>query len=473
MLVLKYLLMILGAGLFGSAAAVVIYDIYLSAQLRRLLGRGAPGEGGAETSSLTQSPFGPVRWGLARRLVVSAVVPLLLSLSIAVVPDGSAGVRISQIWGARPGTLYPGVHLITPLIDSVALYDTREQVYTTSATEVPKSANEVLVVQAREGLNVGLAVSVRYRLDPQRLSYIHANLPQPVGDEVVAPTVATIYRQIAPNYMTREIFATKREELRTTAANAITARLGSDGIIVREVLLRDLKLPEEYAKGLEGLLLKEQENEQLGTDTEIKQKEVRIAELEAEAQKAREVKQAEAQAQVRVLQAKAEADAMQYTLPLKQKQIEQSKLEAQARKEATLQNADAAAQAKVIDSKAEVERQKNLADAEANRIRVTAEAEANRIRVTAAADSERMKYEAAVLKQNPMLIQKIIAERLSDKLQIMMVPVDGKNFFANDVFRSAFSGVGAGNASSDDGSDDASQAALSAAKAQKRANRRP
>jgi regulator of protease activity HflC (stomatin/prohibitin superfamily) len=371
------------------------------------------------------------------------------------------------------------------------LYDTREQVYTTRATEplqvqvendgdgTPKSNNkiatphpyisnarsettsgEVLLVQAREGLNIGLAVSVRYRLDPQRLSYIHANLPQPVDEEVVAPTVATIYRQIAPNYITKEIFATKREELRTAAAAAITARLAGDGIIVREVLLRDLKLPNEYAKGLEGLLLKEQENEQLGTDTEIKQKQVRIAELEAEAQKAREVKQAEAQAQVRVLQAKGESDAMQYTLPLKQKQIEQTKLEAQARKEATLQNADAAAQAKIIDSRAEVERQHNLA-----------EAEANRIRVTAAADSERMKFEAAVLKSNPMLIQKIIAERLSDKLQIMMVPVDGKNFFANDVFRSAFSGVGAAG-ESEDGSDDGA-GALSASKAKKGTTRRP
>jgi regulator of protease activity HflC (stomatin/prohibitin superfamily) len=464
MLMLKYLLMIVGAGLFGSAGTLVIYDIYLSAQLRRLLRRGAVDEPGSvgEVSGLAASrPFGPVRWGLARRLAIAAVVPVLLALSIVVVPDGSAGVRISQIWGARPGTLYPGVHIVVPLIDSVVLYDTREQVYTTLATEVPKSGSEVLTVQAREGLNIGLAVSVRYRLDPQRLSYIHANLPQPVGDEVVAPTVATIYRQLAPNYITREIFATKREELRTSASNAITARLGSDGIIVREVLLRDLKLPEEYAKGLEGLLLKEQENERLGTDTEIKQKQVRIAELEAEAQKARDVKQAEAQAQVRVLQAKAEADAMQYTLPLKQKQIEQSKLEAQARKEATLQNADAAAQAKVIDSKAELERQRNLADAEANRIRVTA-----------AADSERMKFEAAVLKSNPMLIQKIIAERLSDKLQIMMVPVDGKNFFANDVFRSAFSGVGSGSAASDDGSDDPAATAI-AAKAQKRSTRRP
>jgi regulator of protease activity HflC (stomatin/prohibitin superfamily) len=410
---------------------------------------------------LSPQPSRPVRWRLARRLVIVAVVPLLLALSFVVIPDGAAGVRISQIWGARPGTLYPGVHIVAPLIDSVVLYDTREQVYTTSATEAPKSPNEVLTVQAREGLNVGLAVSVRYRLDPQRLAYIHANLPQPVGGEVVAPTVATIYRQLAPNYVTREIFATKREELRTSAATAITARLGSDGILVREVLLRDLRLPEEYAKGLEGLLLKEQENERLGTDTEIKQKQVRIAELEAEAQKARDVKQAESQAQVRVLQAKAESDAMQYTLPLKQKQIEQTKLEAQARKEATLQNADAAAQAKVIDSKAEVERQRNLS-----------EAEANRIRVTAAADSERMKFEAAVLKQNPLLIQKIIAERLSDKLQIMMVPVDGKNFFANDVLRSAFSGVGSGSAAAEEGSDDPAAAAV-AAKAQKHSTRRP
>jgi regulator of protease activity HflC (stomatin/prohibitin superfamily) len=472
MLVLKYLLMLAGAGLFTSAAAIVLYDIYLASQLRRLLGRSVPGAGASEASTtpstpdlrLTDHPLRPVRWGLAQRLAICGVVPLLLSLSIVVVADGHAGVRISQIWGARPGTLYPGVHIITPLIDSIALYDTREQVFTTAAVESPKNTGEVLTVQAREGLNIGLAVSVRYRLDPSRLTYIHANLPQPVGAEVVAPTVATIYRQIAPNYITREIFATKREELRVTAANAITTRLGSDGIIVREVLLRDLKLPEEYAQGLEGLLLKEQQNEQLGTEQEIKQKEVRIAELEAEAQKARQVKQAEAQSQVRVLQAKAEADAMQYTLPLKQKQIEQTKLEAQARKEATLQNAEAAAQAKVIDSKAEVERQRNLADAEANRIRVTA-----------AADAERMKFEAAVLKQNPMLIQKIIAERLSDKLQIMMVPVDGKNFFANDVFRSAFSGVGGGSTSPDDGAgpDHPTPASLSAAKAQARANRRP
>jgi uncharacterized membrane protein YqiK len=155
----------------------------------------------------------------------------------------------------------------------------------------------------------------------------------------------------------------------------------------------------------------------------MKAKQVKIAELEAEAAKVQQVKQAEGAAQVHVLQAKSDADAMQYTLPLKQKQIEQTKLEAEARKESTVKNAEAQAQAKVIDSKAEMERRNLLADAEAGRIRKIA-----------SADTERMQSEAVLLKQNPLLINKIIAERLSDKLQIMMVPSDARIFF-NDVMK--------------------------------------
>jgi hypothetical protein len=40
---------------------------------------------------------------------------LLLAISIVVISDSSAGVRISQIWGIRPGTVHPGVHVVTPL----------------------------------------------------------------------------------------------------------------------------------------------------------------------------------------------------------------------------------------------------------------------------------------------------------------------------------------------------------------------
>jgi regulator of protease activity HflC (stomatin/prohibitin superfamily) len=311
--------------------------------------------------------------------------------------------------------LYPGFHVVLPLIESVALYDARDRLFTTSDGEDSKTKSDVLKVQTKEGLPVGLAVAVRYRLDARRLDYIHANLPQPVEQELVPPVVASTFRDIVPNYLVRDVFATRREEVRQRASETIARKLGGDGIVVKEVMLRNVLLPPEYAKGLEGLLLKEQENERLALEMDIKQKLVRTAELEAEAEKARRVKQAEAEAQVVVLQAKAQADAMQHTLPLKEKQIQQTRLEAEAR-----------AQAKVIDSKAEVERRRLMSDAESNHIRVIA-----------AADAERMKSEAQALGQNPLLIQKIIAERLSDKVQIMMVPNDGKFFFANDVLRGA------------------------------------
>jgi regulator of protease activity HflC (stomatin/prohibitin superfamily) len=87
----------------------------------------------------------------------------------------------------------------------------------------------------------------------------------------VVPTVASVFREIAPAYLVREMFSTKREEIRQMASARIATKLGGDGIIVKEVVLRDIQLPQEYAKGLEGLLLKSQENERLtgGPGSEI------------------------------------------------------------------------------------------------------------------------------------------------------------------------------------------------------------
>jgi regulator of protease activity HflC (stomatin/prohibitin superfamily) len=422
MLALRYLLISGGLGMILAAVSILAFDLYRETMYRRALATPDAGALPAQTEW---------HWRTSVALLLLAWGPILVALSIVVVPSGMGGVRVSQTSGTVPGTLYPGVHFVTPLVEDVALFDTRDQVFTTGVEEDGKNAaanvsakSQLLDVQAKEGLTLGLAITVRYRLDPQKLDYIQNNLPHPVEKEIVPPIVASAWRELVPNYTVRDVFSAKREEVRARAATMITQKLAADGIVVKEVMLRDIHLPEEYAKGLENLLLKEQENDQMSVETELKQKQVKIAELEAEATKVQQIKQAEGEAQVHVLQAKGESDAMQYTLPLKEKQIQQSKLEAEARKEATIQNAEAAAQAKVIDSKAETERRKLLA-----------EAEADRIRVTAAADAERMQSEAAILKQNPLLINKIVAERLSDKLQIMMVPADGK-FFMNDVLKS-------------------------------------
>jgi len=396
-LTLKYLFEIAGIALLAAAAAILLQDLYRLYRQSTLILNNQP----------RPEPVRP-RWRASGRIAAVALGVLLTGLSIQVVPAGMAGVRISQISGTLPGTLYPGLHLVVPLVQRIELYDVRDQIFLTTAEE--KSA-QPLRVQTREGLSVGLAVAVRYRIDPKRLSFVNANLPQPVDKELVPPVVSTAFREVAANYLVRDLFASRREEIRREAAGAITSKLAPDAILVKEVMLRDIDLPAEYAKGLEGVLLKEQENDRLSVEVEVKQKQVRTAELEAEADKARQVKAAEAEAQVTVLQAKAQSDAMQYTLPLKQKQIEQTRLEAEAR-----------AQAKVIDGKAELERRKLMNQADVDRVQVMSKA-----------DTDDLRLQAGVLKESPILLQKIIADKLSDKVQIMMVPSDGKFFFANDV----------------------------------------
>src|SRR5260370_6946293 len=115
MLVLKYLLVILGIGLFGSSGALVVYDIYLSSQLRRLLGRrryeaapdavgelaGAPVRAAAPEDANAEfaRPLRPVRWGLAQRLAAAGVPPLLVAYRLAAVPHGFPGVLLTQTLG--------------------------------------------------------------------------------------------------------------------------------------------------------------------------------------------------------------------------------------------------------------------------------------------------------------------------------------------------------------------------------------
>ena len=127
MLTLKYLLESLGFALLAAGAAMVVLDFWKRRQ---------------------------PRWREGGRLAAMAVIPLLVGISIVVVPSGMAGVRISQMSGTLPGTLYPGLHLVFPLVQSVALYDTRDQIFQTVLSD---KASESLKVQTKEGLSVGLA----------------------------------------------------------------------------------------------------------------------------------------------------------------------------------------------------------------------------------------------------------------------------------------------------------------------------
>jgi hypothetical protein len=111
MFALKWLLMVAGVALFGTAAGVVGYDVYLAMKFQKLMGSGEPGAAGEAGTRRPlfgqarlpdgQAPSGArtPRWGLATKLFAWAWAPILVALSMVVVPEGSGGVRISQISG--------------------------------------------------------------------------------------------------------------------------------------------------------------------------------------------------------------------------------------------------------------------------------------------------------------------------------------------------------------------------------------
>jgi len=62
------------------------------------------------------------------------------------------------------GTLYPGTHFVTPLLETVQTFDLRDHLFTAGVVDGgPRTSAQKggLNVQSREGLNIGLAVTVR------------------------------------------------------------------------------------------------------------------------------------------------------------------------------------------------------------------------------------------------------------------------------------------------------------------------
>src|SRR5207253_9786129 len=129
---------------------------------RRARAMAASAEDASSLPELPQ-PAPAIHWQGAKSLATLGVAPLLAGLSIAMVPSGSAGVRVNQFVGTRPATLYPGVHFLFPLIENMETYSVRDEVFATTLVEDAKKnkTEGTLRVQTREGLTVGMAVAVR------------------------------------------------------------------------------------------------------------------------------------------------------------------------------------------------------------------------------------------------------------------------------------------------------------------------
>jgi regulator of protease activity HflC (stomatin/prohibitin superfamily) len=334
------------------------------------------------------------------------------------VDRGEIGVRTNQLTGGvtlwREGSVF-----VLPGLFDMRVYSLRDQVW---RPEQVRRADGQAPLQSIEGLSVGVDLAVRYALDPARVAANSRSLPDNIGGEIVEPAVQGVIYKVFARYTVREIFSVKRVEIQQAIESELRTRLASDGVLLKSVQMGKVDLPGDYRRGMERLLAEELETQKMQYTLELKEKRVKETELEASADKARREVQAEAAAREQVIAAKAQEEAMKHVLPFKQRQIEQRSLEAEAEKQARVKAAEANSQARQIEANGEAEARRKLADAEAWRLERVGKVNA-----------EQMAREGAVITQHPLLVQKTLADKLSDKVQVIIAPPPRDGGFIGDA----------------------------------------
>ena len=340
-------------------------------------------------------------------VAVAAVWGLWKHSPLTSVPNGEIGVRANRLTGDAT-VLRAGTVFVWPGLQDLRVYDLREQVYRPTESA---SASGTAPFQSVEGLSLGVDVTAHYALDPARIGAIARDLPADVGAQVVAPAVQGVIYRVFTRYTVREIFSSRRAEIQQAIESELRPKLAANGIVLRELQIGKVDLPPDYKRGMEALLAEELESEKMRFTLELKEKQVKQAGLEAEASKVKREKDAEAAGLEQIIAAKSQEEAMAHVLPFKEKQIKQRQLEAEADKISRIKTAEGAADARRIEASGEADSRNKLADAEVYRLEKVGKS-----------TSEQMAREGALITRHPLLIQKTMADKLSDKIQVIIAP---------------------------------------------------
>lgn len=317
------------------------------------------------------------------------------------------GLRQNRLTG-HSSAVHEGLTWVLPGVHTLRRYPLADQVY---HPEAGRKASGEAPYQSVEGLSLGVDLSVRYALDPAKIAAQADRLPPDIDADLVQPLVQGVVYKVFTRYTVREIFSTKRQEIQQSLEAELKPKLAADGIVLRNVWIGQIDLPADYRAGMEKLLAEELASEKMRFTLELKDKQVKQTALEAEAEKVRREKAAEAAGNEQIIAARAQAEAMKHVLPFKQKQIEQRQLEAEAEKGARIRTAEGSAQARRIEAAGEADSRHTLAEAEAYRLELVGKA-----------NSAQMEREGALISKNPLLIQKTMADKLSDKISVIIAP---------------------------------------------------
>lgn len=188
---------------------------------------------------------------------------------------GKVGVK-SLYGNVEPDILESGLHIINPLLD-VTDFDIQTQNYTMSAIhdEGTKEGDDAIRVLSNDGLEVVIDLTVLYRISPELAPKIFKQIGVDYADKIVRPVTRTRIRDNAVYYDAVALYSTKRNEFQQRIFKTIEADFKSRGLVLEQLLIRNINLPTSVKTTIESKINAEQEAQKM---TFVLQKEKQEAE---------------------------------------------------------------------------------------------------------------------------------------------------------------------------------------------------
>lgn len=238
-------------------------------------------------------------------------VPLLLvglaiaaiSQSFVVVPAGNVGVVFNVFGGVQPTPLGEGFRIVIPGIQNVILYDARLKEVTLAKGPAPSTATtpgeDAINARSKEGLDIGVDVTVQYRIKREEAARLHRNLGPNYLETLITPQIRSKVRDAVGLFNAAELISTQRTQLEAAVTKELREDLDAQHIELISVLLRRIDIPQSVAKVIEE---KQTAEQQVQVEVNRRQQ----AEIAAQ----RAVVQAKGERDAAILRAEGEAQAI-------------------------------------------------------------------------------------------------------------------------------------------------------------------
>jgi regulator of protease activity HflC (stomatin/prohibitin superfamily) len=222
----------------------------------------------------TESPVRPFT-GIIRNVGFLIVLIGLCIASIRQIEPGEVGVQ--KLFGKVNRTiLESGLNLINPLME-VVTFDVRTQNYTMSGVhdEGDKAGDDAIRVLSADGLEVIIDLTVLYKVIPNEAPRILKEIGTDYRNTIVRPICRTKIRDNAVYYDAVALYSTKRDEFQARIFKTIEDDFKNRGLILEQLLVRNITLPASVKAAIESKINAEQEAQKM---TFVLQKEKQEAE---------------------------------------------------------------------------------------------------------------------------------------------------------------------------------------------------